>query len=96
MAVLGLPYEVKLFVVQFSSNELWFKSMPHVYWSTGRPLGGYQTAQQKVLLHTEGLKQPKQVKTAMFKAIEMAVFDESYQKFQLLVLRYDVKFHLEQ
>ena len=55
--------------------------MPHVYQSTGKPLGGYQTAQQKLLLYTEGLKQPKQGKTAMLKAIEKAVFDENSQIF---------------
>ena len=56
----------------------------------------YQTAHQKVLLHTEGLKQPKQGKRAMFKAIEKAVFDENSQKFQLLVVKYDVKFDYRQ
>ena len=70
--------------------------MPHVYWSTGKPLGGYQTAQQKLLLHTEGLKQPKQGKRAMFKAIEKAIIDENSQKFQLLVVKYDVKFDYRQ
>ena len=32
----------------------------------------------------------------MFKAIEKAVLDEISQKIQLLAVRYDVKFHLEQ
>ena len=60
---------------------MWFKLLPYVQKHAGMPFGAYQTAQQEVLLHTEGQKWPKQGKTTKFKALENQLFGNESQKY---------------